>query len=104
MRVDDEVLGQLAQAHQLGVVVVEGQTDARHIGEVGGDVPLADLDLAVLHVLRVNEEDVLEEVVLLEQGGADEAVEVGPGDEAETLAHTPVVGSPTRRLNFLRAL
>ena len=76
------VLGRVADAQLLGVVVVEGQADARDVGKVGGDVALADLDLAVLHVLRVDEQDVLEEVELLEEGGAHEAVEVGARDEA----------------------
>ena len=39
------------------------------------------LDLAVLHILRVDEEDVLEDAEFFQQRGADETVEVAAGDE-----------------------
>ena len=44
------------------------------------------LDLAVLHVLGMDEEDVVEDVELLEERSAHEAVEVGTG-------HQPVAGT-----------
>ena len=62
--------------------MVEREPDAGHVGQVRRDVAGTDLDLAVLHVLGVDEEDVVEQPELLEQRGADEAVEVGAGDEA----------------------
>ena len=62
--------------------MVEGEPDAGHVREVRRDVAGADLDLAVLHVLGVDEEDVVEQAELLQERGADEAVEVGAGDEA----------------------
>ncbi len=62
--------------------MVEREPDAGHVGQVRGDVAGADLDLAVLHVLGMDEEDVVEQAELLQERGADEAVEVGAGDEA----------------------
>ena len=44
------------------------------------------LDLAVLNVLRVDEEDVVEEVQVLEQRCAHEPVEVRTGDEPVALS------------------
>ena len=88
--------GLVADALDLGVVVVEGEVDARlTYGQVRRDVRRAQLDLAVLHVLRVHEEDVLEHAEPLEQRGADEAVEVGAGDETVTgrgRGHAPIFG------------
>ena len=40
------------------------------------------LDLAVLHVLGMDEQDVVQEAQLLQEGGADETVEVAAGDQA----------------------
>jgi hypothetical protein len=65
-------------------VVVEREVDAGTYGQVRRDVRRADLDLAVLHVLGVDEEDVLEQAEPLQQRSAHQTVEVGPGDEAMT--------------------
>ena len=62
--------------------MVEREPDAGDVGQVGRDVAGAHVDLAVLHVLGVDEEDVVEQPELLQQRGAHEAVEVGAGDEA----------------------
>ena len=83
----------LAHAQLLGGVVVERQAHARDVGKVGRDVAGPDLDLAVLHVLGVDEEDVFEAVELLQEGSAHESVEVGARDEAVAVGHDPVVGS-----------
>ena len=64
-------------------MVVEAQVDFRAVGEVGGDVAGGHLHLAVLHVLRVHEHDVADQVQVLEQHRAGEAVEVAAGDEPE---------------------
>jgi hypothetical protein len=63
-------------------VVVERQRDLGAVREVRRDVVRGQLDLAVLDVLRMDEQDLVEEPQLLEQRGADEAVEVAAGDEA----------------------
>src|SRR3546814_6375535 len=62
------------------------QMAARHIGQVGDDVPRADLDLAVLHVLGVDEADVVDQVQVPQQHGAGQAVEIAARDEAELAA------------------
>ena len=63
-------------------MVVERQRDLGAVREVRGDVAGGELDLAVLHVLGVDEQDVLEDPELLQQSGADETVEVAAGDKA----------------------
>ena len=78
----DPVAGVLADAQLLGGMVVERQRDLGAVGQVGRDVIGGQLDLAVLHVLGMDEQDLVEEPELLEQGGADEAVEVAAGDES----------------------
>ena len=62
-------------------VIVEGQVYPRHIGEVRGDVLSADRDHAVLHVLGVHEKDLVDQVQMLEQDGADKAVEIAARDQ-----------------------
>ena len=65
--------------------MIERDRDVGVIRQVGRDVVGAELDLPVLHVLRVDEEDVVEDAEVLQQGRADEAVEVGTGDQAVAL-------------------
>ena len=65
------------------------------------------LDLAVLDVLGVDEQDVVEDPELLQQGGADEAVEVAAGDEppsagdrqCRVAGHVFSIGVSPARLN-----
>ena len=75
----------LLEAQRLALVVVERQTHAGDVGKVGRDVAVGDLDEAVLHVLGVDELDLVEDPQLLQQGGADQPVEVAAGDEAALL-------------------
>ena len=97
---DDVVRGGVLDADRLGRVMVEREPDAGHVGQVRGDVARAHLDLAVLHVLGVDEEDVVEQTELLQERGADEAVEVGAGDQAVAngrsgvCVHSTNIGSP----------
>src|SRR4051812_13486599 len=65
--------------------MVEREVRGGDVGEVRRDVPVGDLDLAVLHVLGVDEQDVVEHVELLQQSCAHEPVEVAAGDEAVLL-------------------
>jgi len=78
----DAVAMVLADAQLLGRVVVERQRDLGAVGQVRGDVVGGQLHLAVLDVLRVGEQDVVEQAELLQQGGTDEPVEVASGDES----------------------
>ena len=79
----DDVVGPLAGiAEGLGEVVVEGEVHAWNEGQVGGDVALGNLDLAVLHVLRMDEFDLVDHVQVVEQHGAGQAVEITAGHEA----------------------
>ena len=70
---------------RLARVMVEREVRGSHVGKVRGDVALGDLDLAVLHVLRMDEQDVVEDLELLQQGCANEPVEVAAGHEAVLL-------------------
>ena len=92
-RVGDDAGIALAYAQRFRGVMIEGQMHAFHIGQVGGDVAIVDLDLAVLHVLRMDELDVVDQLQLLEQHGAYQAVEVATGDKTVRalggLGHSP---------------
>jgi hypothetical protein len=66
-------------------MVVERDVHVRVIRKIGGDVTAAELDLPVLHVLRVDEPDVVEHAEVLEEGGAHQAVEVAARHESEAL-------------------
>jgi hypothetical protein len=48
-------------------MMVERQRDLGAVGQVGRDVLAGQLDLAVLHVLGVDEQDVVQETQLLEE-------------------------------------
>ena len=59
----NDVVGPFAGvAHGFGQVMVEGEVGAGDVGRVGGDVAVADLDLAIPHVLGMDELDVVDEV------------------------------------------
>ena len=75
----------LADADRLRVMVIEGDRHVRVVRQVRGDVVRAHLDLAVLHVLGVDEQDVVEHAEVLEQRRAHEPVEVRAGDEPVAL-------------------
>ena len=83
-------------------MVVERDVHARVVGEVRGDVTGAELDLAVLHVLGVDELHVVEHVEMLEKGGAHQPVEVGARDQSEALGlklrHGASIGRNGREL------
>src|SRR4051812_42600425 len=67
------------------MMVVERDVHVRVVGEVGGDITGAELDLAVLDVLGVDELDVVEHVEMLEEGGTHQPVEVTARHESEAL-------------------
>ena len=73
-------------AKRLGFVVIERDVDTFDEGKVGRDVAAGDLDLAVLHVLGMDEHDVVDHLHVLEQNSAHEAIEIAAGDES-VLAH-----------------
>ncbi len=64
-------------------MMVESQMHPVHIGQVGGDVAVGDGDDAVLHILGMHELDVVDHLKMLEQHGADQAVEIAAGDKTE---------------------
>ncbi len=55
------------------------------IGQVGDDVAAANFDQAVLHELRLDEEIIVDLFELGDQSAADQAVEVGAGDESHRI-------------------
>ncbi|MNR17614.1 hypothetical protein D3C85_1342860 [compost metagenome] len=63
-------------AQGFGQVVVKGQMRGFDVRQVGGDVALGDVDLAVLHVFRVHELDVVDQPELVEQHRADQTIEI----------------------------
>jgi len=67
---------------RLAEVMVEDQVRAGHVREVRRDVLAGDLDLAVLHVFRVDELDLVHHAELLQEHGAYETVEVAARDQS----------------------
>ena len=65
--------------------MVEGEVGGSDVGQVGGDVARRDVDLAILHVFRMHELDVVDQAQFVEQYGTDEAVKVTARDETEFL-------------------
>src|SRR5215213_4227182 len=63
-------------------MMVECEVHTWHIRQVGRDVAIAHLDLSILHVLRMHELDVVDQVQLVEQHCAHEPIEVAARDEA----------------------
>jgi len=79
----DEVVGDFAAGpDDLAGVMVERKVAAGDVGQVGGDIPLGDGNAAVLHVLRVDEGDLVDQLPFLEQHGTRQAVEVTARDES----------------------
>ncbi len=66
-------------------MMVEGQVHALDIRQVGGDVAIRNQDGAILHVLGVDELDVVDHVQFLEQDRTHQPVEIAAGDQAEIL-------------------
>ena len=83
--VDDVVGGDGGVANGLAAVMVEHEMGVRRVGEVGGDVARADLHLAVLYVLGMDEQDVADHLELLEQHSTHQPIEVTPGDQPVSL-------------------
>ncbi len=61
--------------------MIERQMHARNKRQIGGDVAFRNFDLAVLHVLGMDELDLVDHVELVEQNGADQAIEIAARHE-----------------------
>ncbi len=83
--VDDVVIGNFPGTGNFTFMMVKGQVHAGDIGQVGGDVGILDRDPALLHVVGMDEQDVVDHIQLLEQDGADKAIEVASRDQTEFL-------------------
>ena len=82
--IDDVVGGRLAGAPlHLARMMIERQMAARDIGQVGGDVASRNRDPAVLHVLGMNEGDLVDQVHLFQKNAADQTIEIAAGHQAE---------------------
>ena len=93
VRVDDELAAGLLrfQAVDLRLVVVEGDGDARVVGQVGGDVVVTQLHLAVLHVLGVDEFDLVDDAQLAQHHRAGESVKIASCDQSLFCFHISVL-------------
>src|SRR4029079_3837977 len=58
-------------------VVIEPQPAARHVGDIRQDVGRGRHELPILQVLGVDKLDLVNRLHLLQQHGADQAVEIG---------------------------
>jgi len=70
-------------ALHLAQVMIEGEIDTFVERHVGRNVVVGKVDLAILHLARMDEQDVVDQLHFLEQNGADQAVEIAAGDQAE---------------------
>ena len=77
------LLNELEMIDDILIVHPKNKVRAGHIGQVGGDVPLGDRNLSVLHVFGVHELDIVDQVHFLEQHGADQPVKIATGNEPE---------------------
>jgi hypothetical protein len=74
-KVDGSVRGIYTKLYEYGSHMVFGQRSI----DMYGDITCGDIDLAVLHILGVDELDVVDHVELAEQHGADQTVKVAAG-------------------------
>ena len=81
----DDVVGRRAAgaALDLARMMVERQMAARDIRQVGGDVARRDRDLAVLHVLGMDEGDLVDQFQLFQENAAHQAIEITAGHQSE---------------------
>ena len=87
VRVDDVIVRLFtAGAGNFAGMMVERQMHAFHIRQVGGDVGTGNQDRTVLHVLGMDELDIVDQVQFFEEHRADQAVEIAAGDQTEFIA------------------
>ncbi len=79
------VIRGLRQTQGLALMMVEGKAHAGHIGKIRRDVALCYLDESILHVLRMDELDLIQDPELFQQGSTDQPVEIAPGYQAALL-------------------
>ena len=85
-------------------MVIKHHVRARDIGQIGCDIPISDVDLAILHVLGVDKSDVIDQVEVLEKYRTHQSVKVAACNEAKRVAHKSVLCSgarPSRRAPFV---
>ena len=77
---------------ELAQMVIEAEMHTFLIGQVASDVVAGNRDLAVLHVLGVHEQHLLDHIHFTEQDRTDQTVKIASGDQAEfLLAHDPAI-------------
>ncbi|MGH1570348.1 hypothetical protein ACRAWG_06370 [Methylobacterium sp. P31] len=85
-RVDD-VVGEIAPgvARRFARMMIEGEMAGFDVRQIGDDVAIRDRDNAILHVLGMNELDLVDQVEFVQQHAADETVKVATRHKAELL-------------------
>ena len=69
-------------SYELTLVMVKSKSDSRIKRKICSDVILVDIDLAVLHILRMNKLDLVDHVHLLKEHGAYESVKITSGNKS----------------------
>lgn len=72
----------VAQPVLLAGVVVEPESAAFDVGNIGQDVFAGNFDLSVLQILWMSKKVVIDYSHLFEQGGTNKAVEIGTRDKS----------------------
>ena len=72
-------------ADRLRQMVVKRKMNPGHERQIGGDVAVANGNFAVLHILRVHKQDLVDQVQVLQQDCADQSVEIATRYKTELL-------------------
>ena len=79
-----DVVGPLpGVAHGFRFMVIKHQVCRCHVGQIGGDVTTAYVNLAILHIFGVDKLNVVNQVQLFKQYSAHQAVKVTAGYQSK---------------------
>ena len=70
------IVGLVPDPFDLAFVVVERQIYAGDIRQVGGDIRIPDRYPALLHVVGVHEQDIIDHIQVFKKNGTDKTVKI----------------------------
>jgi hypothetical protein len=68
-------------------MMIESQMDAGDIRQVSRNIPVVNLNLAILHILGMDKLDIVDQLQFVQQNRADQAIHIAASDEAESVSH-----------------
>ena len=98
-RVNDMIIRNLSTgAGDFTGMMIESQMNAFHIGKIGGDIGIGNQDGTVLHILWMDEFNVVNDIEFFQQHSADQPVEITTGNQSKHIVahniHTLFYASP----------